>query len=250
MYHFFVEEKQIYDNEIDLLGEDVNHCMNVLRLKVGEQIILCDQRGTDYKCSIESLTKERIRCKILSKEKSISELPVQISLYQGAPKQDKMESIIMKSVELGVYDITPVYMKRSIVKYDDKKEAKKTDRWQAIALAAAKQSKRGIIPKVYQPLTFQELMKELSDFDLILVPYENQKGMDETRNVIQSIRSGYRIAVVIGPEGGFDESEIRDVQQLDARIITLGNRILRTETASPAILAMITYQIEEVLTWQ
>ncbi|MBN2222965.1 MAG: 16S rRNA (uracil(1498)-N(3))-methyltransferase [Vallitaleaceae bacterium] len=250
MYHFFVEENQISESHIDMLGDDVNHAMNVLRLGVDEQVVLCDQKGIDYKCSIESLTKERIRCKILSKEKSISELPVRISLFQGAPKQDKMESIIMKSVELGVCEITPIYMKRSIVKYDDKKEAKKTERWQSISLGAAKQSKRGIVPKVCSPLSFREFMKDLSGFDLILVPYENERGMDETRKVISSIQTGMRIAIVIGPEGGFDESEIHELQQQNARIITLGNRILRTETASPAILAMITYQIEEVLTWQ
>lgn len=246
MYHFFVESGWINPPFIDIEGSDVNHIMNVLRFEVGDELVLCDGLGYDYKCSIDSLTKEVIRCTIQSKELSKSELPLKVSLYQGAPKQDKLETIIQKCVELGVYDIKPVVMQRSIVKFDAKKIHKKVERWQKISASAAKQSKRGIIPKVFSPLSFSEMLSELSGYSRIIVPYENEDGMKRTREVLCSLKGLEHIAVVIGPEGGFSDEEIVKLQDLSAETITLGNRILRTETAGLASMAMISYQVEEV----
>lgn len=246
MYHFFVEKDNIFEEEILIVGNDVNHIMNVLRMEPSDELILCDGEGQDYKCSIDSLTKELIRCKIQSTELSKSELPIKISLYQGAPKQDKMELIVQKCVELGVYDIKPVNMKRSIVKYDSKKVHKKVARWQKIAESAAKQSKRSIIPVVYEPIAFPRMLTELSMYDMVIVPYENEDGMKRTREVLESLTDKTSVAIIIGPEGGYSDSEITKLRELSCVSITLGNRILRTETAGLACIAMISYQIEEV----
>lgn len=246
MYHFFVEGNQISQNEIIIEGKDVNHIKNVLRLSVGTDLVLCDKEGMDYNCVIEALTEDDIRCRILNKGKSKAELPVWITLVQGAPKGDKMELIVQKTVELGVSDIRPVIMKRSIVKYDQKKARKKSSRWQSIAESAAKQSKRGIIPKLLDLMPWKLLLTELSNYDKVIIPYENQNGMIGTRDTLSSLKAGERIALVIGPEGGFDESEIEDLRAIGGETISLGNRILRTETAGLASLAMISYQLEEV----
>ncbi len=246
MYHFFVDSRQIGEEYIDVTGADVNHIKNVLRLGVGTHVILCDRKGMDYHCVIDALTNEVIRCKILSKGKSMAELPVDVTLIQGAPKQDKMELIVQKTVELGVNAIIPIMMKRSIVKYDGKKAAKKLTRWQSIAESAAKQSKRGIIPQVNEIRTFNELLTELKYFDKVIVPYENEHGMQGTREVLGSITANDKVAVVIGPEGGFDSGEIEALVAAGGETITLGNRILRTETAGLVCLAMIGYQLEEV----
>lgn len=246
MYHFFVDKENVFEKEIHIVGDDVNHIMNVLRMETNDTLILCDGEGFDYNCFIDSLTKELIRCKILTKELSKSELPLRISLYQGAPKQDKMELIIQKNVELGVYDIRPVTMKRTIVKFDSKKVLSKVARWQKIAESAAKQSKRGIIPKVFEPISFSAMLTQLSMYDMVIVPYENEHGMKRTREIISKLTLLKSIAIVIGPEGGFSDEEISKLRELSCESLTLGNRILRTETAGLACIAMIGYQIEEV----
>lgn len=246
MYHFFVESNQISSDEIIIEGSDVNHIKNVLRLTQGNELVLCDKAGNDYNCTIESLTEDDIRCIIINKGKSKAELPIWITLVQGAPKADKLELIVQKSVELGVSDIIPVIMKRSIVKYDNKKARKKLSRWQSIAESAAKQSKRGIIPKIQEIKPWKLLLDELSHYDKVIVPYENEMGMNGTRKVFSSLIAGERIALVIGPEGGFDQDEIDDLRKIGGETISLGNRILRTETAGLASLAMISYQLEEV----
>lgn len=245
MYRFFINQNQINENNATIVGVDVNHIVNVLRLKVADELILCNQRGIDYKCTIESLTNEDIHCKIIEQSKSKSELPVKITLVQGAPKQDKMELIVQKTVELGVFQINPVEMRRSIVKYDDKKVDKKIERWQSIAEAAAKQSKRGIIPKVNGFQSWKKTLEGLKNFDKIIIPYEHEEGISRTREIFGQLRENDTIAVVIGPEGGFDETEIADLVDIGGLTISLGNRILRTETAGFATLAMIVYQTEE-----
>lgn len=245
MYHFFVDEHQINEEDISIQGSDVNHIKNVLRLPIGTEIVLGDKKGMDYFCHIVTLTNDEIRCKIQTKDKSKSELPIRITLFQGAPKQDKMELIIQKVVELGIFDITPVFMRRSIVKYDQKKSVSKVARWQSIAEAAAKQSKRGIIPQINEFLSWQGALKELSKYDKVIIPYENESGMAGTRQVFSSLCPGSEVAIIIGPEGGFDGSEIEDLVKLGGITVSLGNRILRTETAGLACIAMISYQIEE-----
>jgi len=246
MYHFFVEPDQIEEPYITITGKDVNHIKNVIRLSAGDEIVLCDKAGREYFCYLDLLTNDGIRCKIQTKGSSKAELPCKVSLMQGAPKQDKMEMIVIKSVELGVYDIVPVEMKRSVVKYDVGKAHKKVARWQSLAESAAKQSKRGIIPVIHDFLNWKSLLTKLKGYDIVIVPYENESGMAGTRQVFGRINAGDSVAVVIGPEGGFEPSEIEDLLGIGGITVSLGNRILRTETAGFASLAMIGYQTEEV----
>lgn len=245
MHRFFIEPNQIDHTHAVVQGNDVNHITNVLRLKQGEHITLCDGQGQDYICELETLTKEEIHCKIIEQSKSRSELSVKVTLVQGAPKQDKMELIIQKCVELGVYQINPVEMKHSIVKYDDKKVDKKIERWQAIAEAAAKQSKRGIIPMINGFQSWKKTLEWLKAFDHIIIPYEQEEGISKTRKIFSGLKAEDSVAIVIGPEGGFDAVEIADLVHIGGKTISLGNRILRTETAGLATLAMIVYQTEE-----
>ncbi len=245
MYQFFVEPNQVIGEEVFITGADVNHIKNVLRFDQGDSLSVCDNSGKLYDCTIASLTNEEIRCKIQSVEDSKSELPVKITLFQGAPKSDKLELIVQKCVELGVYDIVPVSMKRTIVKYDAKKLQKKISRWQQISESAAKQSKRAIIPELKSMISFKEMMTKLDTYDLIILPYENAAGMEGTREIFSTIEAGMKVAVIIGPEGGIDDEELASIESAGGKAITLGNRILRTETAGMTCLAMISYQIEE-----
>ncbi len=246
MHRFFVEPSQVEEEHIEITGSDVNHIHHVLRMSEGDTLHISDGEGQTYECAIESLTNNAIRCKIQSTEKTGNELPVRISLFQGTPKQDKMEWIVQKCVELGVYDIHAVSMQRSIVRYDQKKESKKVTRWNAIAESAAKQSKRDYIPTVRGVLSWKDMLTELDSYDMVIVPYENERGMEGTRQLLRSVKPHQRIAVIIGPEGGFDLSEIEALVEKQGHTISLGNRILRTETAGMVFLAMISYQIEEV----
>ena len=245
MYHFFVDKTAISEEYIDITGQDVNHIMNVLRLKVGDPLILSDGEGLEYLCRIEALTNASIQCKIQSVEESIRELPIKVTLYQGAPKQDKMEQVTQKCVELGIHEIVSVKMRRSIVKYDKQKMQKKVQRWNSIAESAAKQSKRGIIPKVRGVLDWNEVFAELENYDKVIIPYENTRGMISTREVFKQLDGAQNIAVLIGPEGGFDPTEIEVLLSNGGQLISLGNRILRTETAGMVFMAMLMYEIEE-----
>lgn len=246
MYHFFVNKEQIFneDSYINIIDEDVNHIKNVLRLKENSEIEISAE-SINYKCLIELLTNDEIRCKIVSKKRAESELPVKITLFQGLPKSEKFELIIQKCVELGVTEISPVNMERSIVKYDGKKALKKIIRWNSISKSAAKQSKRAIIPKINEIIKNKELCKTLENYDLVIVPYENEEGMQKTREIFKQIKDKKNIAIVIGPEGGFSDFEIDSLKKIGAETVTLGNRILRTETAGLACLSMISYEIEE-----
>ena len=245
MAHFFTDVSAVREDRICLTGEDLNHMKNVLRMKINEECTVSDGTGITYKCRIGAFNPGEAELLILSKEQNSHELKAKITLYQGLPKSDKLESIIQKSVELGAYRIVPVEMKRCIVRWDEKKGAARQKRYQAIAESAAKQSKRDIIPEVGQTLRLKEAIKEASEnSDVILVPYENADGMDYTRNIIKSIGTEDRIAVFIGPEGGFETSEIEDLKDAGAKIITLGKRILRTETAGPAIIGILMFHLE------
>lgn len=243
MYHFFVPIEQITDSMVLITGGDVNHIANVLRMRVGEEIAVLDGVGTEYICRLASFSGD-IRADILEKHPVESELPVKITLYQGLPKSDKLEQIIQKSVELGVYEIVPVTTERTIVKLDEKKAGKRTARYQEIALSAAKQSGRGVIPQVSAPITFKQALKEAADKDVVLIPYELAENMEATRTILNGIRPGQSVAVFIGPEGGFAVSEVERAREIGAQAITLGKRILRTETAGPAVLAMLNLVLE------
>ncbi len=247
MFQFFVAKEQIDEEngQATILGADVNHICNVLRMKTGERFYVNDGSANGkYLCSLLKVTEDRVICTILEHITETSELPCEIVLYQGLPKADKMELIIQKAVELGASRIVPVSMKRCVVKLDDRKAQSKVTRWQQIAEAAAKQSKRDVIPKVDMPISLKEALQESAEFDLSMMPYEQAEGMAFTRNLLEGIQPKQRIAVFIGPEGGLDESEVSMALKMGTKPVTLGRRILRTETAGLAILSMLIYALE------
>lgn len=245
MYQFFVEDEQVQQDRICIVGGDVNHIGHVLRMKTGEKIRISDQSGRSYFCRILEITEEEVWAQIEDTDEMGTEFSHKVYLFQGLPKSDKMELIIQKTVELGVYTVIPVAMKNCVVKLDDKKAAKKLQRWQAIAESAAKQSKRTVIPTVKQPVTYKEALKIASELDITLVPYENERGMDATREIMGQLKAGQTIGVVVGPEGGFAPEEIALVDEhATMHRISLGRRILRTETAGLAALAMLVYNLD------
>lgn len=245
MNRFYIEPNQVSDNEITIIGSDVNHIKNVLRMKLGEHILLCDCCNKDYHCHIKSMDSQAVICIIDEVTATVAELPTQIYLFQGMPKKDKMELIIQKAVELGVTEVIPVMMKRTIVKLEDKKkEAKKLERWQSIATSAAKQSNRGIIPTVSEVVTYKQALERAKDLDLVLLPYENEEGIEGARKLVKETHGLQSIGIFIGPEGGYEESEIEMAKELGMKPITLGQRILRTETAGLAILSILMFELE------
>lgn len=247
MYQFFVSPGQINvnDRSVVILGSDVNHIKNVLRMRIGEEIAVSNGvDGKEYRCGITALEEDRILCELRFIKEDGVELPSKIYLFQGLPKADKMELIIQKAVELGVHQVIPVAAKRCVVKLDDKKAKAKTARWQGIAEAAAKQSKRGIIPQVTEVMDFREAVQRAADMDVKLIPYELAEGMEKTKEIIDNLQPGKSIAVFIGPEGGFEEPEIQMALEKGIQPVTLGRRILRTETAGLAVLSWMMYQLE------
>lgn len=243
MYQFFVEEEQVHSDSISITGGDVNHIKNVLRMKNGEKIRVSSKSGQAYFCHISSILDDEVIAAIDSADETGTELDNHIVLYQGLPKGDKMELIIQKAVELGVSEIVPVAMKNCVVKLDEKKAQSKCKRWQAIAESAAKQSKRTVIPKIQMPLSWKQALEEAKELDVVLVPYENERGMEATREIFRSIPEGASIGVMIGPEGGFSPEEIAQLDK-DMHRISLGRRILRTETAGMATLSMLIYELD------
>lgn len=289
MHRFFVEQSHIdTENGICLIrGADVNHIAHVLRMKKGEQILLSTGRKEDpveYLCEIDEIRSEEVRARILDLQKNARELPLDLYLFQAIPKGDRFETVIEKSVELGVHGIIPVLSARCIVKLDEKRAEKKTARWNALALSAAKQSKRSFVPVVESPVSWEAAMRAAGSMDLVLVPYENAKGMGHTRDVLEGVkklrmragRSGSEpagsapevtgsdplrpdlvreisegrraagsIGIFIGPEGGFEDREIASLEEMGAEVITLGHRILRSDTAGIAVLSMLLLSLEE-----
>ena len=246
MQRFFVEPHQIDEeaHQIHITGSDVNHISNVLRMKTGEELWISDGSKYEYRCTIESFEPDEVLLHIVYSQEPEYELPCRIYLFQGLPKADKMELIIQKAVELGAYEIIPVETKRCVVKLDGRKSAKKTARWQQISESAAKQSKRMLIPNVHEVLTFREALKYAESMDVRLVPYELARGMQETKEILAGIDPGQSVGIFIGPEGGFEEKEIEAAIEGGAKPITLGRRILRTETAGLAILSVLMFQLE------
>ena len=246
MYQFFVEPHQIQGNQIIIEGNDVNHIKNVLRMKPGEEIAVSNGvDGKEYRCGITALEEDRILCELRFIKEDGVELSSQVYLFQGLPKADKMEMIIQKCVELGVHAVIPVATKRCVVKLDDKKAKSKIGRWQGIAEAAAKQSKRRIVPEVMDVMSFKQALQFVKDFDVKVIPYELAEDMSKTREIIGALKPGQKIAVFIGPEGGFEESEITEALESRVVPITLGKRILRTETAGLTVMSWIMYQLED-----
>ncbi len=245
MYQFFVEPSQIMGKRIVIQGSDVNHIKNVLRMRVGEEIAVSNGvDGREYRCGIEEFTADEVICSLRFIKEDGVELPSKIYLFQGLPKADKMELIVQKAVELGAYEIIPVAAKRCVVKLDEKKAAGKRSRWQGIAEAAAKQSKRGIIPQIREVMNMKQAIAFAQQMDVRLIPYELAEDMGHTRELIGAVRPGQSVAIFIGPEGGFEETEIQEALQAGIEPITLGRRILRTETAGMTVLAWLGYLLE------
>lgn len=246
MHRFYVEQDLIREDYISIIGSDVNHIKNVLRLRQGDEIVICNGQGKDYYCIINRVSDNEIVAAIDTVKDTAAELKSRIVLFQGLPKKDKFELIIQKAVELGAAEIVPVMTGRVVVKLEDKKkEEKKLQRWQAIAMEAAKQSGRGIIPAVRPVHSFFDAIKALSRMELALIPYEKATDISITKELLGKIADYSRIGVFIGPEGGFEEEEIRLAMEHNIKPITLGRRILRTETAGLAILSMMMLMLEE-----
>lgn len=246
MNRFFVDDPGAFsDRSVVITGEDVNHVKNVLRLKENDELIVSDGRGRDYHCRISGITNEEVVADIRDICDNFSELSTEITLFQGFPKGDKMELIIQKTVELGVTRIVPVMTKRTVVKLDDKKAKKKTERYNMIAESAAKQSGRGMIPEVTMPVSFAEAVSMAEKLDMNIIPYEEAEGVEYSRNIIKSIKGKKSLGIFIGPEGGFAREEVEKALDAGASAITLGHRILRTETAGMAVISIIMFELEE-----
>lgn len=241
MQQIFVNEGPVNDSFV-ITGDDMHHLVRVVRLKRGEVIRVSSADGLNYLCEVSDITSDELIAKV-KEEVPSTELSNKIYLFQALPKGDKMETIIEKCVELGVHEIIPVQMKNCIVKLDDKKKKSKLTRYQTVAETAAKQSKRSIIPKVADFMSFKDAFEYAKSLDILLLPYESKNGMKDTFDALDSIKEGMSIGVFIGPEGGFDSSEIELVREI-CRIISLGRRILRTETAAICTLSMLMLKSE------
>ena len=244
MHHFFVKNNDIEGESIRLSGPDRHHAEDVLRLRIGEEVLISDEDGRDYRCSLASSDEESLIFEISERLEPDHDLPSQVWLSQGLPKSDKMEFIIQKATELGVSHIVPVSTKNTVVQLDEKKAARKLRRWQAIAEAAAKQSKRSRIPKVHEPMSFRRAAELAGEFEVSVIPYEDEHGIESLCEAIVGFIPGRRIGVIIGPEGGFDPLEVRYAKSRGVLPVSLGKRILRTETAAIVMLSMVMIRLE------
>ena len=245
MYRFYVSADQLAEKEVFISGGDVNHIKNVLRLEVGDWIVACDGTGTDYVSRIQSICSDEVVASIEKVQPTGTELPVRITLFQGMPKKDKLELIIQKAVELGACEIVPVMTKRTVVKLsEEKKINKRLERWQSIAYAAAKQCDRGIIPTVHKPVSYEEALAMADQLDYNVIPYELQTGMEEARKIVDQACKQRSLGIFIGPEGGFEPEEVERAMTRNIHPMTLGKRILRTETAGMALLSILMFQMQ------
>ena len=246
MLHIFVDPAQMKGDLLYVTGKDVNHIKNVMRLKQGDEIsVRTGQDDREYRYGIEEFTDSEVVCRLRFVKEADVELPVKIYIFQGLPKADKMELIIQKAVELGAAEIIPVEMRRCVVKLDGSKKAKKTQRWQAIAESAAKQSRRAVVPMVREPMSMEEAVRFAEqNTDVRLLPYELQEADGSTRDVLDGIREGSAVSIFIGPEGGFDPAEVELAREAGVVPISLGKRILRTETAAMVALSFLIYHFE------
>lgn len=244
MQHFFVTPEQVEKPYIYLEGSDVNHMKNVLRMKKGEKVEISDGNNQKYVCAVDGYEEGRAVLEIIEEKELDTELNARICLFQGLPKADKMELVIQKAVELGAAEIIPVVTKRTVVKLDAKKGEKKVQRWNEIAKSAAKQAGRGVIPQVSKIMSYKEALQYAASLDVVLFPYELAEGIAYSKEVIASIKSGQSVGVFIGPEGGFEKDEADLASYQGAKTITLGRRILRTETAAITALSLLMYHLE------
>lgn len=249
MSKFFVRDEQIKNDIIKIQGQDVNHIKNVLRKKVGDEIIICNSdKEYTYLCDITKIEKESIECKIVRGLEDFKS-NIKVTIMQGLPKKDKMDLVIQKSVELGCYDIQPVDMERCIVKYDEKDKKKKIERWQKVSEVAAKQCDRNFIPKVNNIMKLKNICNLLSEYDIVILAYEKEEKI-KLKEALKMIKekngeNEIKIAVIIGPEGGISLKEVEMIKENDNVVtVTLGKRILRTETVALNILSIIMYELD------
>ena len=246
MPKFFTARENIKDTTLIIDSEDANHLKKVLRINVGDKITVCDGAGIDYTVKVSEIGKNEIECDIIDRQKSDTEPNINITLYQGLPKAAKMDYIIQKNTELGISKIVPAKLARCVVKLENKAaEDKKFERWQKIAVASAKQSGRGIVPEIGNPMTVDEIIEDVKDYDLVFVPYECE-DQSRLKKIVESAPDAKDIAFIIGPEGGFDISEIEKLKAAGIKTVTLGKRILRTETAAEAVVSMLMYAYNEI----
>ena len=249
MSKFFVKEEQIEGKKVNIQGQDVNHIRNVLRQKVGDEIIVCNSdKKRNFLCDITKIEKEFIECEIV-RELEDYKSNIKVTIMQGLPKKDKMDLVVQKSVELGVFDIMPIEMERCVVKYEEKDKRKKVERWQKISEVAAKQCDRDFITKVNNVVSLKNICKKLSEYDIVILAYEKEEKIT-LKEVLKEIKKKYgeneiKIAVIIGPEGGISPNEVEMIKESDnVKVVTLGKRILRTETVALNILSVIMYELE------
>ena len=245
MHRFFIKKESIFKDEIVISGEDVQHISKVLRLQNGDRIVLCDGEGTDYLSTVESMDKHSIKVKVIHKEASKGEPAIDVVLYQGIPKSAKMDTIIQKCTEMGIKRIVPVSTARTVVRLDSEKdERRKVERWTKIAEEASKQSGRGRIPIIDMPMTLQEALMDASKLYTVIAPYE----LEDSVSIKEALcgERGSSIGFFVGPEGGFEDYEIEKVKNIGAVPVTLGSRVLRTETAGIVVLTVIMYEYDQL----
>lgn len=245
MHKFFVASENIRENIATILGDDVKHIYKVLRLKEGDKVSINNCLGTEYLGVIQSVDKKEVNISLVKELPVNNESPINIKLYQGLPKSAKMDLIVQKATELGIGNITPIVTERVVVK-SEIGEFNKTERWRRIAVEACKQCKRSLIPSINKPIEFQQLIDEAKEFDLIIVPYENEEGYGIKQLVRELNMQIKKVAIIVGPEGGFEEFEINALRQIGAKIVTLGPRILRTETAGFVCAALLQYELGDL----
>lgn len=250
MNRFFVDDAQISKNkgEIRITGEDVKHISKVLRLVPGDMVEICDGQAFEYIGEISDINKDRVIVSIKDKRKIKTEPPIKITLYQGIPKATKMDIIIQKTTEMGISEIVPVFTGRTVVQLESKKDKeKKAERWNRICLEASKQSKRGIVPPVHIPMSFQEALFHSKANEINIMAYEKE-SKNNLKDLLHTIKEKpvKKIGIWIGPEGGFAEDEVNKAIGEEVYTVTLGPRILRTETAGFALLSMIMYELGDL----
>lgn len=243
MFNFFVDACARTGDRFRIGGKDHNHICNVLRMQPGDTFLVSCE-GISCLCRLEHIEEDAVVAEIVEEDYRNTELPVRFYLFQGLPKGDKLELIIQKTVELGVAGIVPVEMSRSVMKLDEKKKKARRERWQSIAESAAKQSKRNVIPEVYDVMTYKQAMGKAAELDLFLVPYENERGMAATREALARIKPGMSVGILVGPEGGFEEKEVELAREAGAAVISLGKRILRAETAAVTAVGLGMLHVE------
>ncbi len=242
MQQVFVEDTQVGKEYVTITGDDAHHLIRVVRLAVGEKIRVSTAGGKNYLCQVAEIGDDFLQADIVSDLIS-TELPARVLLFQALPKGDRMETVIEKTVELGVSEIIPVSMQFCVVKLTREKAESKVRRWQSIAENAARQSKRSVLPTVREVCDFETALDSFLQCDLALFPYENERGMEATQDAFAAIRPGQTIGIMIGPEGGFSLEEVEAVEN-KARCLSLGKRILPTDTAAITALSLVMLSLE------